>query len=158
MRPFWYSAAAKPRTAAPLWIGWGMVKMDVGLMANSFYRLHTPISAVALGFLTTTLFEYIPVGAIVHIRKEYQESGLVELCWGERCYMTYINTVRMNGSAVSVEDHSAAADEILDPNFEKTAVEMVRATLDSVSKTRAFPKYRPLMTTPLRLSLVLPRF
>ena len=132
--------------------------MDVGLMANSFYKLHTPISAVALGFLTTTLFEYIPVGAVVRIRKEYQESGLVELCWGERCYMTYIDTVRMNGAAVAAVDHSAARDEILDPSFEKSAVEMVRATLEGVSKTHTFPKYRPLVMTPLRLSLALPRF
>jgi hypothetical protein len=135
-----------------------MVKMDVGLMANLFYRLHTPISAVALGFLTTTLFEYIPVGAIVRIRKEYRESGLVELCWGERCYMMYLDTVRMNGDAVSSEDHSAATDEILDPNFEKSAVEMVKATLEGVSKTHAFPKYRPLVMTPLRLAVALPRF
>ena len=132
--------------------------MDVELMSNAFYKLHTPISAVALGFLTTTLFEYIPVGAIVRVRKEYRESGLVELCWGERCYMTYMDTVRMNGAAIAAEDLSAATDKTHDPNFEKSAVEMVKATLEGVSKTHAVPKYRPLVMTPLRLAVALPRF
>ena len=116
-------------------------------MADSFYKLHTPISAVALGFLTSTLFEFIPVGAVVHIEKEYQESGLVELCWADRCYMTYLDTVKMNAVAVSGELTSHVSEQAPPPNSERLTY-----------KAPVFAGYRPLAMPSLKLSLALARF
>ena len=84
-------------------------------MSDSFYKLHTPIPAVALGFLTTTLFEFIPSDAVVRVRMEYQETGLVELQWESSCYITYLETLRSSGTVVAAPSDAAATDPVRDP-------------------------------------------
>jgi hypothetical protein len=114
-------------------------------MSDSFYKLHTPIPAVALGFLTTTLFEFIPGDAVVRVRMEYQETGLVELQWEDSCYITYLETLKSNAAVVAAPSDAVATDPVRDP---------ARSVATPVERPVEGPFLTPApLISPLRLAL-----